>query len=111
MDRVQVVKRESTALGGQDVDASPWPEPIKPQEDACEMAGVFVQDASNRDETTLISRSGDDMLFKDKNNPSGYTLTELAEVGGNDNRYLIFKVDGGLVYDSSGDLALKESDS
>jgi len=31
--------------------------------------------------------------------------------GGNDNRYLIFKVDGGLVYDTSGDLALKETDA
>jgi len=77
VDRVQVVKRESTALGGDDADASPWPEPIAPQEDAIEAAGVYLQDAANRDETTLIDRSGDDMRFKDGSNPTPIALSEF----------------------------------
>jgi hypothetical protein len=31
--------------------------------------------------------------------------------GGTDNRYLIFKIDGGLVYDSNGDFCVKENDT
>jgi hypothetical protein len=79
MDRVQVLKRETAALGGDAADEQPWDAPIEPQEDACEMAGVYLQDASNRDETTLVARSGNDMTFKDGNNTTK-TLSEL--VGG-----------------------------
>jgi hypothetical protein len=80
MDRVQVLKQETAALGGDAADETPWPEPIAPQEDAIEVAGVYLQDASNRDETILLSRSGNDMLFKDGNNPTAKTLTELLTV-------------------------------
>jgi len=83
MDRVQVIKQESGALGGNPDDEVPWNEPIKPQEDAIEVAGVYLQDGENRDETTLLSRLGLDMLFKDGNNPTAKTLTELlAGAGG-----------------------------
>lgn len=83
MDRVQVLKQETAALGGDAADEAPWPAPIEPQEDAPEFAGVYLQDASNRDETTLLSRSGSDMLFQDGNNPTAKTLTEvIAGVGG-----------------------------
>lgn len=75
--RVQVQKQESTALGGDDADALAFDVPIKPQEDRIETAGVYLQDNSNRDETTLLSRSGNDMLFKDGNNPTDVTLTQL----------------------------------
>lgn len=80
MDRVQVIKRETAALGGDAADEAPWDAPIEPQEDAIETAGVYLQDASNRDETTLIARDGDDMVFRDGNNPSDVTLTELLAV-------------------------------
>lgn len=82
MDRVQVLKRESTAGGGDPADEAPWDAPIEPQEDAVEAAGVYLQDASNRDETTLISRDGDDMLFQDGNNPAAKTLSELLSGSG-----------------------------
>jgi hypothetical protein len=78
MDRVQLTKYESTALGGQDSDALPFPAPLDPQEDAIEAAGVYLQDVSNRDENVLIARSGDDMTFKDVNNSGGLTLSELV---------------------------------
>jgi hypothetical protein len=65
-DRVQVIKQESTALGGDDADAVEWgSSPIEPQEDAIEAAGLYLQDASNRDEAALIWREGDTIRAKD----------------------------------------------
>ena len=78
MDRVQLLKQESAALGGDAADEVPYPDPINPQEDAIEVAGVYLQDVSNRDETTLIDRSGNDMRFKDGNNTTPVTLSTLA---------------------------------
>jgi len=81
-DRVQVLKRESAALGGDAADEQPWDAPIEPQEDGIEVAGVWFQDASNRDEDVLAWREGNDLKFKDKSIPAGKTLTELAASGG-----------------------------
>ena len=83
LHRVQVIKRESAALGGDPDDDKPWSEPIEPQEDALECAGIYVQDATHRDETTLMDRLGSDLRFKDSNNPTPRTLSELvAGTGG-----------------------------
>ena len=84
IDRVQVLKEESTALGGDDADATEWgPTPLDPQEDALEARGYFIQDETNRDENVIVSRTGDDMTFKDVSNPTEKTLTELlAGAGG-----------------------------
>jgi hypothetical protein len=78
VDRVQLTKYETSALGGDDADTLPYPAPIAPQEDAIEVAGVYLQDASNRDETVLIDRNGDDMRFTDPNNSGGVTLSALV---------------------------------
>jgi len=77
IDRVQVMKRESTALGGDDADASPWPEPISPQEDAIECRRLYLQDESNRDEAVYVDRDGDDMVFVDPATPEARTLSSL----------------------------------
>lgn len=82
MDRVQVLKQESAALGGDGSEEVPWPAPIDPQEDSPEVAGVYFQDASNRDENVLIDRSGNNMRFKDPNNPTPVTLTTLVAGAG-----------------------------
>lgn len=79
MDRVQVIKIESPGLGGTELDEEYTP--IEPREDAVEAAGVYLQDASNRDETTLITRDGDDMTFQDGNNPVAQTLTQILSGG------------------------------
>lgn len=52
VDKVQVIKQESTALGGDDGDKGPYdsPEPIDAQEDAIESAGGYVNDEVDRDE-------------------------------------------------------------
>jgi len=83
-DRVQVYKQESTALGGDDADAgfagTGTPVPIDPQEDAIEAAGVYLQDGSNRDENCFVARDGNDLSFRDPNNPTPITLSSLASV-------------------------------
>ncbi len=76
-DRVQVIKRESAALGGDAADDSEFEAPIEAQEDALECAGVYLQDAANRDEQVYVAREGDDMIFRDKNNTTPLTLTQL----------------------------------
>lgn len=81
IDRVQVLKQESTALGGQDSDAADFPVPINPQQDGIEAMGVFLQDAGNRDETCYVARNGNDMVFKDAANASERTLTDLMGGG------------------------------
>lgn len=80
-DRVQVIKQESTALGGDDADAVEWGStPIEPGEDAIEAAGVYFQDAANRDEALLIWRDGNTLKAKDVT----YGVVELlgASAGG-----------------------------
>jgi len=75
MDRVQVVKWESSALGGTQNNTQPTP--INPQEDALEAMGLYLQDGSNRDTNILIARSGNDMTFKDVTNATPKTLTNI----------------------------------
>jgi len=106
-DRVQVLKRETAALGGSAEDEQPWDAPIEPQEDAIEAAGVYFQDVANRDEQVLTWREGGDMKFKDVSNPSGYTLAQLA-TGGVGLGYAIITTEGGLVYDTSGNIVIKD---
>ena len=76
--RVQVTKKESTALGGSDADAGVYgnDDPINAQQDAMESAGVYLQDASNRDELVFICRDGQNLCFKDELNAQA-TLTDL----------------------------------
>ena len=79
--RVQVDKHESSAGGGDEGDLGVFggPTPIEPQEDAIEAAGVYLQDASNRDEAVFIERDGDDLRFRDENNTAPVTLTQLLD--------------------------------
>ena len=81
LDRIQVMKQEWASQGGQPGEESARPKPIEPQEDAVEAAGLYLQDATHRDETTLIDRNGNNMRFKDGSNPSGLTISDLAGSG------------------------------
>lgn len=91
LQRIQVIKQESAALGGSDADAFPFDSPITPQEDAVEAAGLYLQDINNRDEEVLVTRSGDNMMFYDITVGSGVSLYQL------------------LTGQGSGDLGLTES--
>jgi len=64
--------------------------PINPHEDRIEAAGLFLQDATHRDETSLIWRDGDNIKFKD-NTTSEKTLAELA-AGGSSSPGMVFYV-------------------
>lgn len=81
-ERVQVYKTESTADGGQDAQNFPFPAGINPQQDALESAGLYVQDAANRDYGVLIFRDGSNLKFKDGVNPTPVSLTDMVTGGG-----------------------------
>lgn len=79
-DKVQLIKQESTAGGGDPADNNDFytEAPLDPTEDAPEVQGVFFQDTVNaNDEAVYISRDGDDMIFKDKAVSTEVTLTDL----------------------------------
>ena len=80
IDRVKPLKLESVDTGGTEEDY--FPTALNPQNDYVECAGVVLDDASHADESTIMWRDADDMKFKDSNNPTGLTLTQLAASGG-----------------------------
>jgi len=81
LDRVKPLKLESSDTGG--VENDEFPTSLDPSEDFVECAGVVLDDATHEDESTVIWRDDEDLKFKDGNNPSGFTLTELgASAGG-----------------------------
>lgn len=98
-DRVQVIKQESATLGGDSADERSYEAPIDPQEDALESAGLFVQDASNRDEDVYIARDGDDLIFRDRNNT---TPRKLSELTGTASVELLLTANGQLMITNSG---------
>jgi hypothetical protein len=77
-DRIQLLKQESTALGGQDAEARDYPVPITPQDDAPEVAGVFFQDATNRDEQVYLVRASGRLAARDEAFAESAVVTELA---------------------------------
>jgi hypothetical protein len=83
-DRVQVVKRESTADGGDGAEDFDYAAPIAPQEDAIECAGVYLQDGSARDENVYVARNGNNLVFRDVSVGAEKTLSDLLPGGGTD---------------------------
>lgn len=85
-DRVQILKQESTALGGDDADAVEWGStPLDPGEDAPEVRGVFFQPANPtaRDELVYATRDGaGNLIFRDVVTGAEVTLSDLAAGGG-----------------------------
>ena len=79
LELVQPIKTESTALGGGQDDT--YYVPVDAQVDVLETAGIVINDATHRDESTRIQRAGADMTFADGHNPSPVTLTQLLSAG------------------------------
>lgn len=75
-DKVQVLKQESGSLGGNPADDVPFPSPIAPQEDVLESAGLYLQDATNRDETVFLERDNGAIRAQDAN--SGGAPSEIV---------------------------------
>lgn len=66
-DRVQVIKQESAALGGDAADDVDYPSPINATQDAIESAGGYVQAPSEtRDETVGWERDQGRLRFFDQ---------------------------------------------
>jgi len=81
-DRVQLIKRESAAGGGDAADADDFylETPLDPTEDAPEVQGFFFQDKAGgqpTDEDVWISRDGDDLKFSDKTVGVEVSLNDL----------------------------------
>lgn len=94
-DKVQVLKRESAALGGSGADDVDYLTPINPQQDAIETCGIYLQDASNRDSGCYVERAGNNMRFRDGNNTTPVTLTALLGGASGSNHVVAeFKLNG-----------------
>ncbi len=79
-DRVQILKNESVAGGGDGADAEDgYPVHLDPNEDAPEVHGIFFQGSSGKDELVYVTRDSatGDMLFRDVVTGAEHTLTEL----------------------------------
>lgn len=75
LDRVQVVKWESSSLGGTEEDT--FPTAIEETEDALSARGIYLQPASGgADEGVLVWRDSNDMKLEDKS-VGPITLTEI----------------------------------
>ena len=96
VDRVQLIKRESEALGGSADDECPYDCPISPQEDAIEAAGLYLQDGSNRDETVLLDRSGNAARLSAPLRLSSYTVADLPAGSAGDNVFCTDEAGGAI---------------
>lgn len=81
-DKVQILKRESSPGGGDPSDNDEFylESPLDPMEDAPEVQGFFVQDkvgGQPNDEDVYVTRSGDDLIFRDKTVGTEVTLNDL----------------------------------
>ncbi len=80
-DRVQLRKNESAAGGGDPADDDlGFPATLDAAEDAPEVQGLFFQPQGGpADEEAWITRDGGgNLLFRDENNTTERTLTQLA---------------------------------
>lgn len=81
LDKIKPLKIESINTGGDSDDE--FPTSLDPEHDYVECRGIVLDTDSVKDESTVISRDGDDMTFKDTNNSTPVTLSELiAGTGG-----------------------------
>lgn len=81
MDKVKPLKLESIDTGGEENDE--FPTSMDPHEDFIELRGLVFDTDTVADESTTITRDGDDLTFKDTNNPTPLTLSDLvAGTGG-----------------------------
>lgn len=105
VDRVQALVWESPGKGGTQDEIVP--KEINPNEDALDARGLFLQSASSADNAVSVQRDIDgNMKFQDGQNPSGYSLTQLAEGGSSINDMLVNQY-GDVLSNQDGNVLLK----
>lgn len=105
VDRVQALVWESPGKGGTQNEMVP--KEIDPNEDALDARGLFLQDDTSADNNVTIQRDDDGkMQFKDVENPSGYSLAQLAEGGSSINDMLVNQY-GDVLSNQFGNVLLK----
>lgn len=107
-DRVQIIKQESAALGGNAADDVEYPSPINATQDAIESAGHYFQDASNRDEAVYIAREAADMVFADQVQTTPVTLTQLLQ-GDFSEDWILTWLDSSVVVDNNGNVVRRNN--
>lgn len=80
VDRVQPLKIEAPESGGVETDL--FPTSTDRNEDFLDCRGVALQNDESDDDTVQMTRSGNDLLFKDGPNPTPTTLSDLLAVSG-----------------------------
>lgn len=104
-DRVRPQKLESPASGGTELDE--FPTAVDPGEDHIDARGYFIQNDTSDDEVVQLSRdASDNMTFKDGVVVGTKTLTDLL-AGASLLGKALFKIDGGLLYTTDGDVLIK----
>jgi hypothetical protein len=99
LDRVQPLKLEDTATGGDEIDA--YPTAVDKNEDFIDCRGIALQSDTSNDEQAILSRDGSgNMTFTDVVTGAVFTLSMLIS-GGFDVNNVIFDNAGGLVYDNT----------
>lgn len=84
-ERVQAVKYESAATGGDDADNDPFAaySVLDETEDMLSSTGLVVQPLNGTaDEDVKVWREGDSLMFKDLEKTGGLSLSDLAATAG-----------------------------
>lgn len=104
VDRVQPLKIEDTATGGDDVDA--FPTAVDRNEDYIDCRGTAIQNATSNDDQVRTERDASNNLVLVDPVAGPRTLNSLT-TGGFDINNIVFDVAGCLVYDEAGNVVTR----
>jgi hypothetical protein len=75
LDKVQPLKLEDPTTGGDQLDLCPTE--LDPLEDHVECRGIVLANDTVRDDQVVLTRTGNNMTFKDGANPVELTLSDM----------------------------------
>ena len=104
LDRVQPLKIEDTASGGDELDS--FPTGLNRNEDYVECRGSVYQNNTSNDESVRVDRDVHDNLVFEDPIAGSHTLSSLLDRTGDVKRLLINST-GHVLHDAIGELVLK----